>query len=190
LWSGLRAGLLICAALGAACPTVADGDAIADAISDSLRPAVVGTLSAMVVAGNDEMSDTGRYGFDAVIASSLVAEGLKRATDQPRPNDPEANDGFPSGHVTTAFAFARVLSHQYPDTAPYVYGYALATAWSRLELERHDWVQVLAGAALGTWLANESVHREGGLLFGMVAPERRPGERRRGPPMAMLSFTW
>lgn len=167
--------LVLCLGLGAAAPGAADSSRLADALSDSLYPLTVATLGTMVIAGDQEMADTGRYGFDAVIATAAACEGLKRISSQPRPSNPYATDGFPSAHVATAFALARVISHQYPQAAPYLYAYAALNTWSRLEAKRHDWLQVSAGAALGTWLANESVHRDGGLLFGWIAPQRRLG---------------
>lgn len=170
--------------------TAADNQRLANAIGDSLYPLTVSALGAMVIAGDGEMSDTGRYGFDAIIATTVVCEGLKRATGQPRPGNPYADDGFPSGHVANAFALARVITHQYPEAGPYLYGYAAINTWSRLESRRHDWLQVLAGAALGTWLANESVHRDGGLLFGLIAPDRRPAAPRAGAPIAQVDLSW
>lgn len=188
LWG--TATVAVCLLLLPAADTAADNQRLATAIGDTLYPLTVSALGTMVIAGDDEMSDTGRYGFDAIIATTIVCEGLKRITAQPRPGNPYAEDGFPSGHVATAFALARVISHQYPEAGPYLYGYAAVNTWSRLETKRHDWLQVLAGAALGTWLANESVHRDGGLLFGAIAPRRSSGERSVVAPLGAVSLSW
>ena len=65
---------------------------------------------------------------------------------------------FPSGHATSAFAFASVISaetsHWWPDTrwviGPILYGAATLTGVSRIYNNQHWASDVLAGAAIGT----------------------------------------
>ena len=148
-------------------------DPFANNLSNTLRPVVVGSLGVMTVWGDEQMSEAGRYGFDAAAATTAATQLVKAIARQPRPLDLHATDGFPSGHAATAFTFARSIAHFYPDAAPYAYAWAAGVGWSRVQTRRHSWTQVAAGAALGTWVANESVHRDGGLLWGVFAPEHR-----------------
>lgn len=128
------------------------------------------TLGIMLAVGDREDSDAARYCLDAMLTADLAAEALKRITRQPRPYKPEAEDGFPSGHTTVAFAFARSLAEWHPDASPVLYAFAATSAWARVQEGQHTWAQVLAGAALGTWLADRSVEASGGIWFGTVAP--------------------
>lgn len=75
--------------------------------------------------------------------------GLKWAISKPRPNG-ENNNAFPSGHTSTTFQAAAFIQKRYGWT----YGlpaYLLAafTGYSRIDADKHDFMDVLAGAALG-----------------------------------------
>lgn len=82
--------------------------------------------------------------------SGLVTTVLKYSIREPRPDNGNEKNAFPSGHSTSAFAFASVVAseHEWYYGAA---GYALATfvAASRINDNRH-WLQdVLAGATIG-----------------------------------------
>lgn len=75
--------------------------------------------------------------------------GLKYATDKKRPFN-NGDRAFPSGHTSTTFQSAAFIQKRYG----WKYGipaYALAgfTGYSRIEAQRHDGWDVLAGAAVG-----------------------------------------
>jgi membrane-associated phospholipid phosphatase len=74
--------------------------------------------------------------------------------------------GFPSSHVTVAFAGAVVLARLHPRVAPLAYGLAAGCAITRVLTQAHflsDAVGgALAGWAIAAWIA------------GRVSPERRP----------------
>lgn len=80
-------------------------------------------------------------------ATTLI---LKNIVRERRPNNGD-NYSFPSGHTTTAFAFASVIAAEH---AWYwgVTGYALATyvAVSRINDNEHYLHDVMAGAIIGT----------------------------------------
>jgi membrane-associated phospholipid phosphatase len=57
---------------------------------------------------------------------------------------------FPSGHAATSFAAATVLAGHYAWAAPAAYSLAGAIALSRVVLEVHYPLDVIAGAALGS----------------------------------------
>lgn len=106
--------------------------------------------------------------IDSVATSVAAAEILKLATHERRPGSPPSYDSFPSGHATAAFAVASNLSIYYPRQAPFWYVGATAIGWSRLELRRHHFQDVLAGAILGYWTGKVEARSRHGLLLGPV----------------------
>lgn len=88
-------------------------------------------------------------GATAVAASYL----LKNVVKKERP-DGSDNKSFPSNHATAAFAGAAFLQRRYG----WKYGipaYAVSTyvAWGRVYAKKHDFWDVLAGAAIGAGCA-------------------------------------
>jgi len=87
--------------------------------------------------------------FGKAFALSMVTtHSLKRIINKERPNG--GNYGFPSGHTAAAFTGAAFIERRYGWT----YGipaYMLAgfVAWSRVEADKHDWVDVSSGALIG-----------------------------------------
>jgi len=62
----------------------------------------------------------------------------------------ELHAGFPSGHTTTAFAFATALAILFPRLALPAFALAALAGFSRLALDEHYLADVIAGATLGT----------------------------------------
>ena len=90
------------------------------------------------------------------LAYTLAAtEILKYATHQPRPCNPDAGDGFPSGHTAVAFAFAETLTLHDRNWAIPAFTVAALTGYSRVQKGAHDPWQVVAGAVLGFFVAQE-----------------------------------
>jgi len=101
--------------------------------------------------------------FIAVAVADVVADslagGLKAATQIERPPlryaHPDAlvalprGSSFPSGHTSTSFACATVLSFFVPRAAPAFYLLALAIGFSRIYVGVHWPLDVLGGAILG-----------------------------------------
>ena len=90
-----------------------------------------------------------------VLGISLATSGLTTATlkgriGRSRPEGPDDRRSMPSGHTTTAFALAAVLSNRYPQRRAILYGLATAVALSRVYLGRHYPSDVVAGALVGT----------------------------------------
>jgi membrane-associated phospholipid phosphatase len=81
-------------------------------------------------------------GAEAVIDATLVAEGLKLATNRERPDEGNGtggfwahgtrtfSDSFPSGHAIGSWAVARVIASEYPNKPTQIGVYAFATAIS------------------------------------------------------------
>ena len=102
-----------------------------------------------------------------VLLITLLCAGLveliKPMVNRPRPEEvllapagvtPQGsgwNSSFPSGHATTAFAFARALSLAYPSVQPACLLAASGTSLSRMFVRRHYLSDCVAGAVL-SWL--------------------------------------
>lgn len=116
----------------------------------------------------------------SLLVTGLVAQLIKRALALPRPAKFFANqesiylipdypvhihNAFPSGHTTTAFSLALVLTYvlaQIGRTERFWSCLAVATAlivgYSRVYLAQHFFGDVLAGALLGTGLTLVLIH--------------------------------
>lgn len=114
------------------------------------------TIAAALIAGAADDEDGPRIFNelgDAAILSGIVTTSLKRITNVPRPGESDNRDSFPSGHASLAFATATVLADEYPTARPIWYLWAASVAASRVALNRHRVIEIVAGAAVGTWAA-------------------------------------
>ncbi len=142
---------LACAAalmqFAATAPAAADEDTWDD-VGTGVRWALVGAaLAAPAVQGDwkGELQAIGSIG-----AATLVTTGLKETISKERP-DGSDNRSFPSGHTSSSFAAAATLHNRYGwKTGLPAFALASFVGASRIEAEKHDVVDVLAGAALGS----------------------------------------
>jgi membrane-associated phospholipid phosphatase len=102
--------------------------------------------------------------LDSLGVSVLLSEGIKHVTHVRRP-DSDERDSFPSGHATAAFAVATMQAQFHPSEAPLWFAGAAAIANSRVQLHRHHWAEVIAGAALGYGTARLELSSHRGLLI-------------------------
>ena len=96
--------------------------------------------------------------------STIATYGIKYLVNKERPNgDPYA---FPSGHTSRAFTGAAFIQRKYgwKYGAP-AYLLATYTGWSRVYVNKHDYWDVLGGAAVGI---------ASGLLFTKPFNQRKP----------------
>ena len=130
------------------------------------------------------------------IASGIVENSLKYLVGRGRPTDGKGaydfepfsgRDSFASGHTTEAFALASVISEHYDE--PWIrftaFGLAGAVGYARLNNNRHWPSDVLAGAAIGTFVGKVVVRfnrRHRALLIEPVLSSNVKG--------AQLSFAW
>ncbi len=105
---------------------------------------------------------TGRLAVVLLAESLLVNQGIKRIVRRPRPDATEPRphelrtpmtSSFPSGHASSAFTAAGILSHHDPALRPLYYGLAAVVATSRIHVQIHHASDVVAGAALGVVFA-------------------------------------
>ncbi len=57
--------------------------------------------------------------------------------------------GFPSGHAATSIGTASAVAFSCPPVAIPAYLVGFSVCWSRIELNRHHWTDILAGSAIG-----------------------------------------
>ena len=111
---------------------------------------VTGALLATSYSGENQkfraMSFSLAQGF---IMTETIVHSIKLATDRHRPNG-ENKRSIPSGHTSSLFTYATVISHYYGSKAG-IPAYAVATLYglSRIEKRKHHLSDVVAGAALG-----------------------------------------
>ena len=123
-----------------------------------------GSLLPLVTDGPDGGQRTLRV-VDALATSAVLCTGLKEVFKSPRPDNEKELDSFPSCHATTAFAVARMQSHYHPDYAILWYGGAALISYSRLDLNRHRFGDVLVGAGLGYLVGEVELGQKRGLLL-------------------------
>lgn len=92
--------------------------------------------------------------------SAVATQGLKYIINETRPNGNEHS--FPSGHVSTAFFGATILSQEYGESYPWIaiggYTFAGATALLRMANNQHWATDVLMGAGIGIISAEMASH--------------------------------
>ncbi len=83
------------------------------------------------------------------IMSEIIVHSIKAATNRYRPSG-ENQQSFPSGHTSSTFTYATVISHYYGARAGIpAYAVASLVGFSRIEKNKHHLSDVIAGATLG-----------------------------------------
>ncbi|MEA2403916.1 MAG: hypothetical protein QOE08_563 [Thermoleophilaceae bacterium] len=125
----------------------------------------------LATAGGDPGRRAAKAGLASVAAASVVVNALVKPVARRRRPDragyavPEARQvsmpasrSLPSGHAASAFAFATGVGHVMPRTAAALRPLAAAVAYSRVHTGVHYPGDVLAGALLGTAVAQATAH--------------------------------
>ena len=96
----------------------------------------------------------GTYQFFKSLAGTIaLTSGLKLAINKERPNG-ENNNSFPSGHTSVTFASAAFVQKRYGwEFGIPAYLLAGYVGYTRIEANKHDFVDVLAGAAIGVGMS-------------------------------------
>lgn len=124
-------------------PQVGTTQTIGDVILFALPAATVGTS---LIIGDEK----GAWQFTkGLLLTTGVTYGLKLSINKQRP-DMSNDNSFPSGHTSTVFHSAGYVHRRYGFKYS-IPAYALAgfTAASRIDSNKHDILDVLAGAAIG-----------------------------------------
>ena len=114
------------------------------------------------------------------LTTNLITSAIKLAVERERPPatvlDPEplvgvpTTSSFPSGHASTSFACAYVITRLAPRLTVVVYLLAALIALSRVYVGVHFPLDVLAGALLGTVVAIALLRLLGALRRSPRAP--------------------
>jgi len=150
------------------------GDAVAVAI-----PAAA--FTATLIKGDTR----GQHQFYRSVAANLVGTfGLKLAIAKDRP-DGSGETSFPSGHTSVAFQGASFIHLRYGlRYALPAYAGAAFVGYSREYAQKHDWIDVVSGAALGTLSSLVFTDRfenvqiaaaQGGGAYGLAIHVQIPG---------------
>lgn len=109
------------------------------------------TLPAMTFATTIILKDRkGAWQFTkSFFFNEAITFGLKVALNKPRPFN-NGDNAFPSGHTSTTFQSASFIHRRYGFKYS-IPAYALAgfTAFSRINAQKHDGYDILAGAVVG-----------------------------------------
>jgi len=103
--------------------------------------------------------------IEATLFNTTLTKCFKYTFGRPRPSYGEewsefvpfsGHDAFPSGHTSTAFTIATVISTQYPSRLVKMTSYSIAglIGLQRLHTNAHRMSDVFAGTVLGIWVGN------------------------------------
>ena len=114
------------------------------------------TMPAMALSSTSIWKDgqKGAFQFSQALAGTIVlSQGLKLVINKQRPNG-ENNNSFPSAHTSVTFASAAFVQKRYGCK----YGipaYLLAgyVGYTRIEANKHDIIDVAAGAVIGVTMS-------------------------------------
>jgi membrane-associated phospholipid phosphatase len=134
--------------------------------------ALAGAAGGMFLIGkirhNDHAAETGFLAIEAAVNAAAVDYSLKSIFDRQRPYQGTGSghffaggSSFPSEHAAVSWAVAGVIAHEYPGpvTKLLAYGLASAVTVARVSGKEHFPSDVLAGGALGYFIARQIYQR-------------------------------
>ena len=123
----------------------------------------------------EKQNDHALRTLDSLVLSTAIAELTSHTTNKPRPDG--GRFSFPSEHTTAAFSIATMASTYHPEQAIYWFAGAAAIGQSRVQLRRHNWADVIAGAGVGFATSKWELSTPRGIL---VSPWIEPSARTYG----------
>jgi membrane-associated phospholipid phosphatase len=95
----------------------------------------------------------------SLVATSLITEAMKEAFPKTRP-DGSDRKSFPSGHTSRSFSSAATIYNRYGASYGIpAFAVASLVGVARVQGNKHFWVDVAAGAAIGTTAALLITHK-------------------------------
>jgi undecaprenyl-diphosphatase len=125
------------------------------------------------------MRAAGAIGIESIVVNGPVKWIFRRARPigsvvaAPHPLRTPRTSSFPSGHATSAFCAATLLSDGDPVRRPVYFALAVVVAWSRVHVRLHHASDVIGGAIIGTILGQ--VFKRLMPLAGRESPSHRSG---------------
>ncbi len=165
-----RLFLFICVSVVLSPDVSAQGRRGVDLSTDIIMflPGAVGAGVALVEGDKKGLLQLVESGATAVATSYL----LKYTVNKRRP-DSSDNHSFPSNHAGTAFAGAAFLQRRYGwEWGAPAYAVAAYVGWGRIYSKRHDFWDVLTGAAIGVgsaYLYTRPFAKEHNIVIAPVA---------------------
>ncbi len=111
---------------------------------------VIGMGSHYYFSKNEKSAQRSLFMIKTTLHSTVLTHAMKLAWQEPRPDNLNQKDSFPSGHTTAAFAFAASVGMEhgvYWGTVSYLA--ATYSGFSRINDNKHRLNDVVAGAAIG-----------------------------------------
>jgi len=128
------------------------GDGVDDVLRWMPAASVVVLKACGVSSSGDTWGGLALQGGGAMLLSAGTTLALKHIVHERRPDGTDTK-AFPSGHAALAFCGATVLHKEFGRVSPWIsvagYGVATFAAIDRVCRNRHDWIDVGAGAAIG-----------------------------------------
>lgn len=108
-----------------------------------------GMYTSYLLSDNEDHKRFASQMFRATLYSGVLTNLIKFSVNETRP-DGSSRDSFPSGHTTTAFAFASVvaMNHDWYWAVP-AYTFAAFVGYSRINDNKHYLHDVTVGATIG-----------------------------------------
>jgi len=150
-------------------------------------PIAAGLYAIGLLAEDDKLYETSKTLINALAINGAVNVVLKAAAHTEPPNGGE--NGWPSGHTSSSFAFATVLYESYgPAVGLPLYAFAAFVGYERIDARNHDLSDVLSGAVIGTAIGWAVANNHQPRLLGMdVLPMIDPAS---GTVGVMLAGRW
>ena len=137
---------------------------------EGIGSVIIGSYFLGAVFDNDKLKKVGLISIPALAATGIVTEAFKNIFGRVRPNHTDGaydffvpgNKSFFSGHTSSAFSLATVISEAYGKDYPIVpyiaYGVASLTALSRMADRKHWGSDVFLGAIAGHLITKVVYH--------------------------------
>ena len=163
----MRTKLVLLLFLSASAAAPAQAGSFAQDVSGATGPVILVAAVLPALSGSHSGLARAARRSDGQLVALAVTALIKDTVHEWRP-DQSDRKSFPSGHTSAAFPAAGSLAAEHPEQKWLYLGLAAVVGWSRVELDKHYWRDVAAGAALGYASGRWSSHSSEGILIGQV----------------------